>query len=66
MKRKVKIVLDNGGGEFASASTTVVCDSNGDIFKNGDFSKWAVKQISGWPLREGDTITIRFVEPLPE
>lgn len=64
MNRKLKIVLDNGGGELASAMRTVRCDTDGDVVDSDSVNEWAHQQIDIWTLSAGDTIRIEFAEPI--
>lgn len=55
---KIKVTLDNGGGELDS-STFEVPDDHSDI--DEAVNEGASKIIEKWTLRAGDTILIREV-----
>lgn len=55
---KIKVVLDNGGGELASEAFEVADDHDDQAEA---INEGASKIVEGWILSAGDTITIREV-----
>lgn len=62
MKRKVKLKLDNGGGELDSAVWSVECDIQGSVVDEGELSKRVKEQLKLWQINVGDTITVAFAD----